>query len=317
MNHTLPFIERTFTRKAGTTISSNPGFVLGFGNGAKADFFLDPNLPLDLRVAVQFHCKPKYNNNPEPPYPLIKTVKPTVDGGCLPVPRMKEKLLPHTFIQDLYSSSEFHFLAIFGAEENDFIPTFNVEEFWPVRDNILTWTLLASILLRKYKNLATQEGLSEEKRKVYERFANRLAKNSNSKDARVLIYGAGWGIQGVPLAQQLIPTAQCTFYMLSMAHPLTTKDNVQSMNPALTGSVSEPFTETRYFYTSQVNLGEQDILGETNFEFQHNRTCFIISKIRLRAPGKGSENKDMFHPLVNFDPMHYVLPEVKETGSEV
>ena len=25
----------------------------------------------------------------------------------------------------------------------------------------------------------------------------------------------------------------------------------------------------------------------------------------------------MFHPLVNFDPMHYVLPEVKETGSEV
>jgi hypothetical protein len=56
-------------------------------------------------------------------------------------------------------------------------------------------------------------------------------------------------------------------------------------------------------------------LGEVNFDFHHNRASFIISKIRLRASGRPSE--EMFHPLTHIDPIHYSLPEAKETGSEV
>ena len=91
-----------------------------------------------------------------------------------------------------------------------------------------------------------------------------------------------------------------------------TYDPRERVVSALTGSVSEAFTEERFFYTSQVGLGER---GEVNFDFHHNRASFIISKIRLRASGRPSE--EMFHPLTHIDPIHYALPESKETGSEV
>ena len=64
-----------------------------------------------------------------------------------------------------------------------------------------------------------------------------------------------------------------------------------------------------------MGLGERDLLGEVNYDFHHNRASFIISKIRLRASGRPSE--EMFHPLTHIDPVHYSLPEAKETGSEV
>jgi hypothetical protein len=284
------------------------------GSDAKADFFLDsyPSIPLDVKVAAQFHCKPpRFNNSVEPPYPLIKAVKAAA-GVPLPVPAMSEKLLPPGFVHDLYASPHLHFTAIFGAAENDYIPTFSIEDFWPIRDSPFTWPSLAAILLKKYKGLLSLGG---DRSQVYNRFVNRLTKNCTSKDARVLIYGAGWGIQGIPLAQRLIPTSPCSFYTLSMAHPLTTRENVASLNPALTGSVSETFTEERFFYTSQVGLGERDLLGEVNFDFHHNRVSFIVSRVRLRSAGRPRE--EMFHPLVHVDPIHYALPEVKETGSEV
>ena len=206
MDYPLPFIDGTFTRKSGTTnkvvFSYNPASLLG--SDAKADFFLDsyPNIPLDVVVSAQFHCKlPRYNNSLEPPYPLIRDVKGTA-GVPLPVPALNEKLLPQAFIRDLYSSPDLHFLAIFGAEENDYIPTFSIEDYWPIRDTPFTWPSLAAILVKKYQAL---HALKDGRSRVYELFVNRLKKHSTSKEQESSFTVRGGGSQGSPSPSALSP----------------------------------------------------------------------------------------------------------------
>ena len=134
----------------------------------------------------------------------------------------------------------------------------------------------------------------------YETQLAMIFKHSNNPKKSVLLFPGRWSSLTTTcadeVAQNIISSSPLSVFVLRTCHPLTTNQNVQELNPHLTGFASAKYWSERHFIPVPVGLGETTLDGNVSFSFSHAVVTLMVLKY-IRPPVPHSALRGMFLPL--------------------
>jgi hypothetical protein len=210
---------------------------------------------------------------------------------------------------------------IIGGTESLEIPLINFADYTTLhRFGPLTWNNISSHLISKYSGLANKG--EEEKKDTYRRLAIAAAKYtaSNSPRKGVLIFPGMWkGLgshEALNLAQRLASSTPHNIFVALLAHPCTTAANAAELNPNFTGPSTQHVLSDRFYYDSEVGMGERTLAGDICFRFSHNIRRFLVVQARPQVD-RHQDTETAFADVNIISPGSYAGPSTLETDSDV
>jgi len=278
-----------------------------------------PNAKLDSEVLALFSIRaPLLRNSDGIAFPFLKQIFPPEEGKEV-LEDPKSDLPPALFLEELAEDGSLQVHVAIGLPENDVIPTLSLSDFVYLSDTkTLSWSNISRCLLEKYKILG-----EEEEGKTARRFHDQLLKNTGNPGGKktILLFPGRWNTffpqVAHTLAQEILRNTRFGVFIATQAHPLSDRENVQELNPCVTGNSSLSYVEERIFFTTPIGFGEE-VSGQVCYDFIHNTKSFFLLRImkkNLFSKSGLEVDPSMFQKVTLFDFQKYKGPSLSFSRS--